>query len=156
MSETTPRRVASIEELKNLVGVTLGPTRWHQVTQDDINAFADITQDHQWIHIDTERAAESPFGGTIAHGLYGLSRTPALMAELLQAEGFRHVLNYGYDKVRFTSPVPVGSRIRMSAEVIRAEERSPGELDVVTRLTLETEESDKPSLVAESIGRFVS
>lgn len=156
MSETTPRRVTSIQELKDLVGVTLGPTQWHHVTQDDINAFADVTKDHQWIHIDTERAAESPFGGTIAHGLYGLSRTSALMAELLRAEGFRHVLNYGYDKVRFTNPVPVGSRIRMSAEIIRAEERYPGELDVMTRLTLETEGSEKPSLVAESIGRFAS
>ena len=156
MSETTPRRVTSIQEFKDLVGVPLGPTRWHEVTQDDIDTFADVTGDHQWIHVDTDRAAESPFGGTIAHGLYSLSRTPALMAELLRAEGFRHALNYGYDKIRFINPVPVGSRVRLTAEVIRAEEPSPGQLNVVTRLTLEAEGADKPSLVAESIGRFVS
>ncbi|MBB1013664.1 MaoC family dehydratase, partial [Dietzia kunjamensis] len=112
------------------------------------------TGDHQWIHVDPARAADSPFGSTIAHGLYSLSRTPAFFEELMAFDGFTHSLNYGYDKVRFIHPLPVDSRIRLRASLTSVEETSPGAVKVVTMLTVEAEGIDKPILIAESIGRF--
>ena len=154
MTQTAQRRPASVQDLKDLLGVELGPTEWHVVDQAKIDAFADLTGDHQWIHVDPERAADSAFGSTIAHGLYSLSRTPAFLEELMAFDGFAHSLNYGYDRVRFIHPLPVDSRIRLRAELTKVEETSPGQVNVVTRLTVEADGIEKPILVADSIGRF--
>ena len=154
MTDIAQRRPTSVQDLKDLLGVTLGPTQWHTVDQAKIDAFAELTGDHQWIHVDPERAADSPFGSTIAHGLYSLSRTPAFLEELMAFDGFAHSLNYGYDRVRFIHPLPVGSRIRLHAELTKVEETKPGQVNVVTTLTVEAEGIDKLILVAESIGRF--
>lgn len=144
---------ANVQELRQLVGVELGPTAWHDVTQHSIDAFADVTGDHQWIHVDADRAAASQFGGTIAHGLYTLSRGPALMAELLAFDAFAHVINYGYEKVRFPAPLPVGSRLRMSATVRSVDDRGAGTAHFVVTQRFEAEGSDKPTCVAEAAGR---
>ena len=154
MTQTAQHRPTSVQDLKDLVGTRLGPTDWHVVDQAKIDAFADLTGDHQWIHVDPQRVADSPFGSTIAHGLYSLSRTPAFLEELMAFDGFAHSLNYGYDKVRFIHPLPVDSRIRLVAELTSVEETGPGAVKVVTTLTVEAEGIDKPILVAESIGRF--
>src|SRR5213596_1686683 len=106
------RTITGLDELKQAEGEELGVSDWHEVSQDDINAFADITGDHQWIHVDPERARDTPFGGTIAHGLYTLSLGPKFTFELFSIDGFAFGLNYGYGKVRFPAPVPVGSRVR--------------------------------------------
>ncbi|NYF97691.1 MaoC family dehydratase [Janibacter cremeus] len=156
MTQTTPHRPTSVEDLTDLLEVELGPTEWHLVDQAKIDGFADLTGDHQWIHVDPEKAAQSPFGSTIAHGLYSLSRTPAFLEELMAFDGFAHSLNYGYDRVRFIHPLPVGSRIRLRARLTKVEETKPGQVNVVTELTVEAEGIDKPILVAESIGRFSS
>ncbi|BAH49459.1 MaoC family dehydratase [Rhodococcus opacus] len=149
-----PVRPASFDELTALIGKELGPTDWHDVTQERVNAFADATGDHQWIHIDPERAAASPLGGTIAHGLYSLSLGPALSATLLRFDGFAHSLNYGYNKVRFPAPVPVGARIRMRATVQSAEQVGGG-IQVTMSQVVEREGSDKPVVVSESVARVV-
>ena len=154
MTQTAQHRPTSVQDLKDLVGVELGPTQWHVVDQTAIDGFADITGDHQWIHVDPAKAADSPFGSTIAHGLYSLSRTPAFFEELMAFDGFTHSLNYGYDRIRFIHPLPVDSRIRMRAEVTQVEETSPGQVNVVTKLTVEADGIDKPIVVANSIGRF--
>ena len=154
MTQTAQHRPTSVQDLKDLVGVELGPTEWHVVDQAAIDGFADITGDHQWIHVDPDKAADSPFGSTIAHGLYSLSRTPAFFEELMAFDGFTHSLNYGYDRIRFIHPLPVDSRIRMRAEVTQVEETSPGQVNVVTKLTVEADGIDKPIVVANSIGRF--
>lgn len=154
MTQTAQYRPTSVQDLKDLVGVELGPTEWHVVDQAAIDGFADLTGDHQWIHVDPARAADSPFGSTIAHGLYSLSRTPAFFEELMAFDGFTHSLNYGYDRIRFLHPLPVDSRIRMRAEVTSVEETAPCQVNVVTKLTVEADGIDKPILVANSIGRF--
>lgn len=154
MPKSEPLRPTTAAELRGLVGSELGPTDWHTVDQGVIDRFADLTGDHQWIHVDPERAAASPFGSTIAHGLYSLSRSPRFMEELMAFDGFAHSLNYGYNKVRFVHPLPVDSRIRMRATVVSADEAAPGRVQLVTLLTIEAEGIDKPICVAESIGRF--
>ena len=154
MTQTAQHRPTSVQDLKDLVGVELGPTEWHVVDQAAIDGFADLTGDHQWIHVDPEHAKDSPFGSTIAHGLYSLSRTPAFFEELMAFDGFTHSLNYGYDRIRFLHPLPVDSRIRMRAEVTDVEQTSPGQVNVVTKLTVEADGIDKPILIANSIGRF--
>lgn len=152
---STPLRPTSAHELAELIGVELGPTAWHVVTQDRIDAFAELTGDKQWIHVDPERAAASGFGSTIAHGLYSLARGPHFMEELLAFDGFVLGLNYGYGKVRFTAPLPVNSKIRMRATITSVEEVAPGQGNVVTTQTFEADGIAKPICVAESIGRFV-
>jgi acyl dehydratase len=146
-------RPSSVAELRALEGTELGPTAWVEIGQDKIDAFADVTGDHQWIHVDPERAAASPIGSTIAHGLLTLSLAPAFMEELMSFEGFAHALNYGYDKVRFPAPVPVGSRLRMRATIAEVSE-VPGGAQVTTTQTVEREGGDKPVLVAQSVARF--
>ncbi|MDX1418717.1 MAG: MaoC family dehydratase [Rubricoccaceae bacterium] len=134
-------------------GQELGASSWRTVDQELIDAFAEATGDHQWIHVDPERAArESPFGSTIAHGLLTLSLMPALRAEIggLPTEGVGRVINYGYDEVRFLAPVTVGSRIRLRAEVLEARPRARGAL-VKTRNTMEIEGGAKPAMVADSL-----
>jgi len=155
MTESAQRRTpSSVKDLRDLLGVELGPTEWHTVDQERIDGFAALTGDHQWIHVDPEQAATSVFGSTIAHGLYSLSRTPSFMEELMAFDGFAHSLNYGYNKVRFIHPLPVDSRIRMRSEVIAVDKTAPGQVNITTKLTVEAEGIDKPILVAESIGRF--
>lgn len=152
---TLPVRPTTAADLAELVGKELGPTEWYEVTQERVNAFADATDDHQWIHIDVEKAAASPLGGTIAHGLFSLSLGPHLSGQVLAFDGFTHGLNYGYNKVRFPAPVPVGSRIRMRVTVVAAEEVAGG-IQVTTSQVIEREGSDKPVMVAESLARVVA
>ncbi|AWB90942.1 MaoC family dehydratase [Aeromicrobium chenweiae] len=148
-----PLRPRTTADLRELIGADLGATTWHHVTQEDIDRFADLTGDHQWIHVDPVRAAESEFGSTIAHGLFGLSLGPGLMEELIVFDGFAHSLNYGYDKVRFPSPLPVGSRIRMRATVSRVDDLGTA-ANIVISQRYEREGADKPFCVAEQVARL--
>jgi acyl dehydratase len=140
------------DELKSKLGEELGVSDWHEVTQERINAFAEATEDFQWIHVDEERAKETPFGGTIAHGLYTLSLGPKLSYSMFNFEGFTFGLNYGYDKVRFPAPVPVGSRVRLRATLSKVDD-VPGGLQITITQTFEIEGADKPACVAESLSR---
>jgi acyl dehydratase len=146
--------VEGIEGLKGLLGREIGPSEWRQVTQADIDAFADLSGDHQWIHVDPERAkAESPFGTTIAHGNLTLSLIDGMRGGLIASSGFKLGINYGWNRVRFPAPVPAGSRVRARAEVVELEEVGGGWWQVVTRFTVEVEGSEKPACVADSVGR---
>lgn len=151
---TTALRPTTIEELTALEGRELGPTDWHTLTQAEIDAFAEVTGDHQWIHVDTERAAAGPFGGTIGHGLFTLSLGPTFMEELMAFDGFAHSLNYGYDRVRFPHPRPVGSKVRMRATITRVVPTGDGSAQITTTQVFEADGIAKPICVAESIGRF--
>jgi acyl dehydratase len=147
-------RTVKFEELPSLVGEELGHSEWHDVTQERVDAFADVTGDHQWIHVDRERAAAGPFGGTIAHGYLTLSLLPALMGEVWRVDGVRMGINYGLNRVRFPSPVPVGSRVRA---VGRLKEVTPvdGGVQAVVEATVEVDGASKPACVAETVVRFV-
>ena len=144
--------VVGIEGLKELMGKTIGPGEWRTVTQEDIDTFADVTGDHQWIHVDVERAKDTPFGGTIAHGYYTLSLAPRFSEQIFKFEGFAFGLNYGLNKVRFPAPLPVGSKVRMRAELAEVQE-IPGGLQITTKATFEREGGEKPVCVAESLAR---
>lgn len=144
----------SPEALLDAVGTELGPSGWITVGQDRIDRFADATDDHQWIHIDPERAAAGPFGGTIAHGYLSLSLLAPLMFELLRVERSALVVNAGSDRVRFLSPVRAGTRVRASATITGAE-RVPTGIRVRQAVTLEAEGADRPALVAETLTVFV-
>jgi len=146
--------ISGIDELKARVGEELGVSEWHEVTQDAIDAFADVTGDHQWIHVDPERAAETPWGGTIAHGLYTLSLGPRFTFAMFTIEGFAFGLNYGYDKVRFPGPLPVGSRLRMRATLSSVDD-VPGGVQLTITQTFEREGEDKPVCVAELVARVI-
>ncbi|HET9119982.1 MAG TPA: MaoC family dehydratase [Solirubrobacterales bacterium] len=147
-------QVQGIEGLKELLGKQIGPSEWREVTQEDINTFADLSGDHQWIHVDVERAKnESPFGTTVAHGNLTLSMIDGMRLELLNSSGFKLGVNYGWNRVRFPAPVPAGARIRGTAEVTDIEEVGGGWWQIVTRFTVEVEGSDKPACVADSVGR---
>jgi acyl dehydratase len=149
VTATTP------DDLLELVGTELGPTEWVEVGQDRIDLFADATGDHQWIHVDVDRAtAESPFGGPIAHGYLTLSLVNMFLPELITVAEFSAGLNVGLDKVRFPSPVPAGSRIRATGEVVSAEEVKGG-VQVVVRVTVEVEGQDRPACVADTVSRFL-
>jgi acyl dehydratase len=146
--------VEGIEGLKALLGRTIGPGEWRQVTQDEIDAFARLSGDDQWIHVDVERAkTESPFGTTVAHGNLTLSMIDGLRKDLISSTGFKLGVNYGWNRVRFPAPVPAGSKIRASAEVTDIEDVGGGWWQVITRFTVEVEGSDKPACVADSVGR---
>jgi acyl dehydratase len=146
-------RFADVHELLAApAGTELGSTAWREVTQAQIDAFADTTGDHQWIHVDPERAKETPFGGTIAHGYYTLSLAPALTAEVFAMDGFAFAINYGLNKVRFPAPVPVDSKIRMRAKLAELEE-IPGGAQMIMELTFEREGGEKPVCVAQSVVR---
>jgi acyl dehydratase len=148
--------VNGIEELQNLVGTTIGPSGWRQVTQDDVDAFAALSGDHQWIHVDVERAtAETPFGGTIAHGNLTLSMIDGFRNGLMRSGGFKFGVNYGWNRVRFPAPVPTGSRIRASVEVLSVDDVGDGWYQVVQRWSVEVEGAAKPACVAESVGRVL-
>jgi len=138
----------TLEELEQAGERDLGATDWVTLDQDRINLFADATDDHQWIHVDPEAAAQGPFGGTIAHGYLSLSLLPGLMSDILKVEGARMGINYGMDRVRFTAPVPVGSQVRLKAKLLSAERRGEG---VLYKLGVEVEikDAEKPALVGE-------
>jgi acyl dehydratase len=145
--------VHGIDKFHDLVGQHLGHSEWHQITQEQVNLFADATGDHQWIHVDPERAKEGPFGGPIAHGYLTLSLAPVLLGEVLVVEGMSLGVNYGCNKVRFPSPVPVGSKLRLGVAVASADDVTGG-VQVVLDVTLETEGSTKPSCVAQVVYRY--
>lgn len=140
------------DELKSKIGEELGVSEWHEVTQERIDAFAEATEDHQWIHVDPDRAKDTPFGGTIAHGLYTLALGPKFSYAMFTLDGFTFGLNYGYNKVRFPAPVPVGSRVRMRATLSQVEDVAGG-LQITITQTFEIEGHDKPACVAESLSR---
>ena len=149
--------IESIESLRELVGQRVGPTEWRPITQEEIDAFADVTGDHQWIHVDRERAAnESPFGTTIAHGDLTLSLIEGFRPQLVEQRGIAMGINYGFDKVRFPAPVPSGSRVRATAELQKVDELGEGWWHVVTRFEVEVEGSDKPCCVADSVTRLLA
>src|SRR4051812_43220185 len=144
--------ITGLDGLRRANGTELGVTDWHEGTQAVGEAVADATGDHQWIHVDPQRAAQSPLGGTIAHGLYTLSLAPAMTSKLLSFEGFAFALNYGYNRVRFPAPLPVGSRVRMRATLANVE-AIPGGAQITIVQTFEREGGDKPVCVAESLAR---
>jgi len=154
MNASRPLRPSSLADLQALVGQDIGPTDWFEVTQAAINAFADATGDHQWIHVDPERAAASPLGTTIAHGLFSLSLGPGFSGQLISFENFAHSLNYGYNKVRFITPVPAGSLIRMRVTVTGVD-AVPGGIQLQLVQTFERDGSEKPVAVAEALARLV-
>jgi acyl dehydratase len=149
--------VQGIEGLKGLLGKTVGPGEWREVTQEDIDTFAELCGDDQWIHVDVERAKkESPFGTTIAHGNLTLSMIDGMRKDLLAWSGFKLGVNYGWNKVRFPAPVPAGAKVRATAEVVEVDEVGGGWWQIVTRFTVEVEGSDKPCCVADSVGRVLA
>jgi len=149
-----PLEVAGMAELRELIGKELGPTDWLTITQEDIDKFAEVSRDDQWIHVDVERAKkESPFGTTVAHGNLTLSLTDGFRGQLVAQKGVTLGVNYGFEKVRFPAPVPAGSRVRARAELITVDELEGGWWHVVTRFTIEVEGNDKPCCVADSVGR---
>jgi len=146
--------VKSVAELEALVGKHLGYSEWWEISQHRVNTFADATDDHQWIHVDAERAAAGPFGTTIAHGYLTLSLLVPLWHEILQFEGLRLGINYGLNKVRFPSPVPVGSRIRAGGTLVSVETASDGSFQVVVDFIVEREGAEKPCCIAQGMYRF--
>jgi acyl dehydratase len=150
MASTT---FTSVDELRSAVGTHLGYSEWWEITQDRVNRFADATDDHQFIHVDPERASQSPFGGTIAHGYLTLSLAVPLSQQIVEVEGIRMAVNYGSNKVRFPAPVPVGSKLRAGAQLESVEDVAGG-VQVVYTLTFEIEGGTKPVCVAETVSRY--
>lgn len=145
----------TFEQLSAAVGEDLGTTQWLEITQDRVDAFADATDDHQWIHVDVERAKAGPFGGTIAHGYLTLSLIPRFMPELFTLETPGPRLNYGVNKARFPHPVRVGDRIRARAQIMSVVEVAAGR-QLVTRYTIEIEGQTKPACVAETVALLLA
>jgi len=145
--------VKSIEELRALVGTHLGYSDYRTVTQEEVNLFADATGDHQWIHVDPERAATGPFGHTIAHGYFTLSLVPVMLGGIMRIDGVAMGLNYGSNKVRFMSPVPVGSEIRAGATLIAVEDQSDA-VQVTVDVLVEVRDTVKPACFAQVVSRF--
>ena len=145
---------ASPEELKGAVGKPLGVSEWLEIDQKRIDLFAEATGDHQWIHVDPERAKQGPFGATIAHGYLTLSLVNSFLPQIVEVRGIAMGINYGADRLRFPAPVPIGSRIRGSAEVVSAEDTKDGAVQAKVRVTIEIEGSDKPACVIDSLSRY--
>lgn len=144
-----------VSELTSYIGKDLGHSEWMTIDQERVNQFADCTGDHQFIHIDEEKAKQTPFGGTIAHGFLSLSLLPTLSAGLLiRPEGLKMAVNYGLDSLRFIQPVRVGSRVRLQSTVIDVTEKKPGQWLIKARSTLEIEGSDKPAFIAEALSLY--
>jgi acyl dehydratase len=143
-----------VAELEEAVGTHLGHSEWHTVNQDQIDAFAAATGDHQWIHVDPAKAAEGPFGSTVAHGFLTLSLLPMLTWQVYKVEGVKMGVNYGADKLRFPSPVPVGSRVRAGVELTSVTPNKLG-YQVATRVTIELDGSDKPACVVDMLAVVV-
>jgi acyl dehydratase len=148
------KKFSGLDEFVAAQGSQLGPTDWLEVTQERVNLFADATGDHQWIHVDPERAANGPFGGTIAHGLLTLSLLPHFTHQLYTVDNIAMAINYGYNKVRFIAPVRVGSKIRARAEIAKVDQLD-GAVQATVPVTVEIEGSDKPAAVVESVVRFI-
>jgi acyl dehydratase len=140
--------------LLDSIGADLGTTDWITITQDQINAFAEATLDNQWIHVDTERAKAGPFGAPIAHGYLTMSLAAYFLGQLVRVKGISMGINYGADKVRFPSPVPVGSKLRGRGELMEAKE-VPGGVQVTIRVTIEREGSDKPAAIVDALTRYL-
>jgi acyl dehydratase len=157
MMTTTQKTVNSVDELKAMIGQEMGVSAWVEMTQERVNAFADVTGDHQWIHVDVERAKASPLGGPIAHGYLTLSMLPVLRGQDWQGVkvdlGSKMAINYGLNRVRFISPVHVGKRIRLRSKLLSVDEVQPNIYQTVSENTIEIEGQEKPAMVAESIGR---
>jgi acyl dehydratase len=144
-----------LDEVKAAVGRHLGYSDWLEITQDRVNLFADATGDHQWIHVDPVRAAEGPFGGPIAHGYLSLSLTNQFLPEILEIRNISAGVNYGANKLRFPSPVPVGARVRGGAELVAVDD-VPGGIQTTIVITVEVEGQDKPAVVVESLSRYLA
>jgi acyl dehydratase len=149
------RTFASLDEFAAANGETLGHSDWHKITQEQVNAFADATGDHQWIHIDAERAASGPFGTTIAHGYLTVALLPVLMTEIFRVENLTMGINYGLDRVRFPAPVPTGSQIRAQATLTDIRQTHLGSLAHI-RITIEIEGQPKAACVADTLSLFVA
>ena len=145
-----PHIFKSPSELEASLGKVFGPTEWLQVDQDRINKFADATGDHQWIHVDVEKAQTGPFGSTVAHGFLTLSLTNLFLPELIEVHGISMGLNYGLNKIRFPAVVPAGSRIRATGELISVENQKGGAIQSIFRITVEVEGNPTPAGVAEA------
>lgn len=148
------RVFSGLDEFVAAKGAELGPTEWLEITQDRVNLFADATDDRQWIHVDPERAAGGPFGGTIAHGLLTLSLLPRCTHQMYRVDNIAMAINYGYNKVRFITPVRVGAMVRARAQITDVA-KLDGVVQATLSVTVEIEGSDKPAAVAESIVRFI-
>ena len=144
----------SLQEYQAAVGQSYGPTDWLLVDQNRINLFAQATGDQQWIHVDPERAADGPFGGTIAHGYLSLALVNHFLPQLVRAEGMRHGINYGCDRVRFPAALRSGSRLRGRAQLLAVEDLGGGALQAKIRVTLEAEGVEKPVCVADTLSRL--
>jgi acyl dehydratase len=149
------RTFASLDEFVAVKGETLGHSAWHEITQQQVNAFADATDDHQWIHVDAERAAAGPFGTTIAHGYLTVSLLPVLTMEIFRIENLTMGINYGLDRVRFPAPVPVGSKIRAEATLTDVRQTHLGSLAHI-RMRIEIEGQPKAACIADTLSLFVS
>lgn len=143
----------SPRDLTGQEGTVLGPTDWLLIGQDRVNGFAEVTGDHQWIHVDVERASSGPFGGTIAHGYLTMSLVNFFLPDLIEVRGFTHAVNVGADRLRFLAPVRVGSRIRGRGEIVSVEEVK-GAIQAIVRVTVEIEGSEKPACVVDTISRY--
>jgi acyl dehydratase len=153
--DSTTTRLANLAELGELVGQSLGTSAWLPIEQERINTFAGATDDHQWIHVDPERAkAESPFGGPVAHGYLTLSLIIPMWAQVLEVESVTTAINYGLNKVRFTNPVPAGGRVRLNATLKQYEELPKGGVQVTIDGVIELEGSERPAVVVEAIYRM--
>ncbi len=141
-------------DLRAAIGNKLGESEWLKIEQDRVNLFADATGDHQWIHVDPERAKDGPFGACIAHGYLTLSLVNMFLPQIVEVRGIRMGVNYGTDKVRFPSPVKVGSSVRGSGELVAADETKDGAVQATIRVTVEIEGSDRPACVVDTISRF--
>jgi len=150
-----PTVFATPRDLLAAVGKPLGASDWLEIRQERIDGFADATGDHQWIHVDPERAKSGPFGKTIAHGYLTLSLVNCFLPEIVEVRGISMGVNYGCDKVRFPAPVPVGSRVRGVGQLVAAEEVKGGAVQATVRVTVEIEGSERPACVVDTISRFV-
>jgi acyl dehydratase len=146
--------IEGIDGLRELIGEPIGPSDWVEITQEDIDKFAEVSRDDQWIHVDVERAKrESPYGTTVAHGNLTLSLIDGFRRQLIEQRGVAMGINYGWNKVRFPAPVPAGSKVRATAEVQSVEDLGDGWWHIVTKFTLEREGGSKPVCVGENVGR---
>jgi acyl dehydratase len=150
------RTFESVTELAAAAGEPIGESDWVTITQEDVNLFADTTGDHQWIHVDPERAAAGPFGKTIAHGFMTLSLLPRLQHQMYTVNGVKLAINYGLNKVRFPAPVPVGSRVRAKTALVKVEDVGNGAVQATLTTTVEIEGAPKPACVAESVVRYIT
>jgi acyl dehydratase len=141
-----------VADLRAAVGTQVGASEWVTIEQGQVDMFADATDDHQWIHVDAEKAKDGPFGTTIAHGFLTLSLLPALVKDVYRVDGVKMGINYGLNKVRFTSPLPVGSKVRGTVELVDVADVTGG-VQLTTRITVEIEGSERPALVAEWLTR---